>query len=150
MKILYDHQTFTWQEYGGISRYYTELITNIPKCSTFEPILPNIFSNNCNLDAFQIKHRHFFKNIQFKGKVPIMDRINEIKMKNFLKSEKYDIFHPTYYDSYFLNYINKRPFVITVYDLIHEIYPQYFSNSEQLINNKRKLVEKSQKKMRNN
>ncbi len=67
MKILYDHQTFTWQEFGGISRYSTELITNIPKFDTFEPVLPNIFSNNSNLDAFQIKHRHFFKNIQIRN-----------------------------------------------------------------------------------
>jgi glycosyltransferase involved in cell wall biosynthesis len=145
MKILYDHQTFTWQEFGGISRYYTELIKNIPKFDTFEPILPNIFSNNSNLDAFQIKHRHFFKNIQFKGKVPIMDKFNKMKIRAFLKSGKFDVFHPTYYDPYFLNYLDKRPFVITVYDMIHEIYPQHFTNSEVLIKNKRELIEKSQK-----
>ncbi len=25
MKVLYDHQIFGWQEYGGISRYFYEL-----------------------------------------------------------------------------------------------------------------------------
>jgi hypothetical protein len=28
MKILYDHQIFTWQKFGGISRYFYELMNH--------------------------------------------------------------------------------------------------------------------------
>ena len=31
MKILYDHQIFWKQNFGGISRYYTNLIKNLVK-----------------------------------------------------------------------------------------------------------------------
>jgi uncharacterized protein (DUF427 family) len=31
MKIAYDHQTFTYQSYGGISRYYTILAGELLK-----------------------------------------------------------------------------------------------------------------------
>ena len=31
MNILYDHQTFSMQNYGGISRYFVELMKNMPQ-----------------------------------------------------------------------------------------------------------------------
>jgi glycosyltransferase involved in cell wall biosynthesis len=56
----------------------------------------------------------------------------------------FDIFHPTYYDPYFLELIEK-PYVLTVYDMIHEIYSEYFSPSDTVIKNKRILCEKADK-----
>lgn len=34
MNILYDHQVFFWQQYGGISRYFYEIIKRIAKKET--------------------------------------------------------------------------------------------------------------------
>ena len=31
MKILYDHQVFSWQRYGGISNSFVQLIEHLPK-----------------------------------------------------------------------------------------------------------------------
>ena len=31
IKILYDHQAFTMQKFGGISRYFIELMKRIPE-----------------------------------------------------------------------------------------------------------------------
>ena len=33
----------------------------------------------------------------------------------------YDIFHPTYFDDYFLPFLGKKPFVLTVHDMIPEL-----------------------------
>ena len=46
MRILYDHQIFTNQEVGGISRYYTEIFFEIlsNQKNSFE--LASIFTNN--------------------------------------------------------------------------------------------------------
>ena len=44
MKVLYDHQIFSMQRYGGISRYYYELIKNIYK--SVDSYLALKFSNN--------------------------------------------------------------------------------------------------------
>jgi len=37
----------------------------------------------------------------------------------------FDIFHPTYYDPYFLNYLKGKPFVLTIYDMIHELFQNF-------------------------
>lgn len=41
MKVLYDHQIFTTQRYGGISRYFAELI-----CRMDKKRVSIVFSNN--------------------------------------------------------------------------------------------------------
>ena len=30
MKILYDHQMFSMQKYGGVTRYFCDLMNNLP------------------------------------------------------------------------------------------------------------------------
>jgi glycosyltransferase involved in cell wall biosynthesis len=37
------------------------------------------------------------------------------------------VFHPTYYNPYFLDVIKDIPFVLTIYDMSHELYPDSFS-----------------------
>src|SRR5690606_2346406 len=53
-----------------------------------------------------------------------------------------DIFHPTYYDAYFLSLL-KRPFVLTVHDLTHEIYPEFFPQNDPFITHKREVIAKA-------
>ena len=47
MKILYDHQTFTLQKFGGISRYFYELVNELDKVSNIEPEISLLLSNYC-------------------------------------------------------------------------------------------------------
>ncbi len=118
MKILYDHQTFTIQKYGGISRYFYEIIKRINKSDNTSISL--LFSDN-----EYIKKRDISKHISipFKNKYKNSGytRFNEQFTKFKLKYSNYEIFHPTYYDPYFLNIV-KTPFVVTCHDLIHEMY----------------------------
>ncbi len=60
-----------------------------------------------------------------------------------LKKQNFDIFHPTYYDPYFLKHLGKKPFVLTVYDMIHEVYPAYFSSKDPTIPWKKQLIGKA-------
>ena len=34
----------------------------------------------------------------------------------------FDVFHPTYYSDYFLSHLNGKPFVLTIHDMIPELY----------------------------
>jgi len=63
-----------------------------------------------------------------------------------LKSN-FDIFHPTYFDDYFLKYLNEKPFVLTIHDLTHEIFSKKFDkyNDHNLLNNRRLLIDKTSK-----
>jgi len=58
-----------------------------------------------------------------------------------LKLKKYDIFHPTYYDPYFLDYLGDIPFVVTIHDMI----PELFGWEHPVIEQKQLLVKHASK-----
>ena len=121
MRILYDHQMFLLQKYGGISKYYCELIKNLPQGIEYQ--LSVLLSNNSYLheDAEIFKKRNIFiPNRQFKGKRFIkrsLNSINQFYSNLNLSANNFDLFHPTFYNPYFLSRLTK-PYVITVHDLI--------------------------------
>jgi glycosyltransferase involved in cell wall biosynthesis len=67
--------------------------------------------------------------------------INQKESERLLKKQDFDLFLPTYYDPYFLKYIGKKPYVITVYDMIHEIYPDNFPDNDQISIWKQQVLE---------
>ena len=46
MKTLYDHQIFASQKYGGISRYFYELVRELDDVSDVQYEIPLLVSNN--------------------------------------------------------------------------------------------------------
>lgn len=127
MKVLYDHQIFSSQIYGGISRYFAELMKNIENYNEIECEVSLKYSNNNYLKKLNnLPYRTFLENYSFKGKYRLLSILNgkinrKISEKKLLKGD-FDIFHPTYYNPYFLNYLNNKPFILTIYDMIHEIF----------------------------
>lgn len=134
MKVLYDHQIFTLQKFGGISRYFTELMNN--SNSLFEYKLLAKFSDNEYLKG------NILSLPNIKGKQKIQRIINYYYSVCGLKYSNYDIVHPTYYDPYVLSY-SKKKIVLTVYDMIHEIFPQYFHDDKNILKNKAELILKA-------
>ena len=58
-----------------------------------------------------------------------------------LKKQDFDVFHPTYFEPYFLKYLQKKPYALTVYDMIHEHFPNYFKTNDQTRVWKKQLIE---------
>ena len=144
MKVLYDHQIFTNQIYGGVSRYFYELMNHFSQNQDIKLEISLKYSNNHYLENVNFtKHKTFFKYVNFKGKSHIMTSINEFHSKRLLIKHDFDVFHPTYYNPYFLKYIDKKPFVVTVYDMIHELYPELFSNKNKITERKKILTRKA-------
>ncbi len=153
MKILFDHQIFDLQQFGGISRYFFELLAHLNKDASVEWELPVLYSDNKYLNSFTAfsnkllpkpekidYYKEFLWGTSFRGKGILyqlknkiskeLEAINESESNKINAIEKikegdFDVFHPTYYDDYFLEYLNGKPFVITVYDLIHQIFPEF-------------------------
>lgn len=131
MKVLYDEQIFSSQKIGGISRYFYELIRR-----NKDAIIPLIYTENFYLEKGK-------RILDFKGKSRIIRFLNKNYFLWKLKKLNYDIFHPTYYENYFLKYL-KTPFIITVHDMIHEIYADtYFKNDIRTTKLKKELCEKA-------
>lgn len=165
IKILYHPEIFTLQKYGGISRYFYELLSKFYEDREIEFILPLAFSDNYYLKhASFIRCHNFLKPIKTKDKNQFLGLIgkplrkitkkifryqqdkNIIKLKEALKAQDFDICHLTYYNTKVLEYLGNKPLVITVYDMIHELFPEFFPNDptplykDQLIKKARKII----------
>lgn len=160
VKILYDHQIFT-QKYGGISRYFCELLREMGDDPEFSLELGVKFSDNAylrELPLLPVKPVTTFENfcfgLNFTGKGRLYQTLEKFDLVNslycnkalsekLLKENRFSIFHPTYYDPYFYKYLNNKPFVLTIYDMIYELYHGQLPNKEVTITNKRFLAEKA-------
>ncbi|RNI15808.1 glycosyltransferase family 1 protein [Methanohalophilus sp. RSK] len=146
MKVLYDHQTFTNQNYGGISRYFCELFNEFNNIKDIDTLYSIRFSNNHYLTtSTSVPHYNFIPYFEFRGKKLLINLLNKQYSIKKLQDDDFDVFHPTYYDPYFLKYIGDKPYVLTVYDMIHEKYPKIFSERDNTAANKKNLIKNASK-----
>ena len=157
MKILFDHQIFSIQKYGGISLYFSELMSQYSLNPDIDFDLALCYSNNQNIRKRPLLNNYWSnKNLfcPFLNQFPFIEehlpgsiiyRIfnNQRESERLLKKQDFQIFHPTYYNPYFLKYLQNKPFLITVYDMIHELFPMYFSTSDPIRKWKKELIYKS-------
>jgi len=159
MKILYDHQIFYRQNYGGVSRYFCALMHQFSLDPDMSFTLSLRYVQNDNLSQFPQLNKYwsnrinYLYNNQFISSLQKKIRFNALNFGlNYainnqgesvrqLKKQDFDIFHPTYYEPYFMQYLQKKPCVLTVYDMIHEIFPQYFKAKDQTTVWKKQLIE---------
>jgi len=153
MRILLDPQTYNEQKFGGISRYYTELYLELNKVEGVSMTCPIVYSDNLHLKEAGL-FRGFTNAVVESAWIPKFLRkkiLKKTKPKNIQSAKKallaqnFDVFVPTYYTPYFLDAIGDKPFVLTVYDMIHEIFPQYFLRDLSVSKNKKLLMEKATK-----
>jgi glycosyltransferase involved in cell wall biosynthesis len=145
MNILYDGQVFSFQEYGGVSRYYCELLRQFSLMEGVAPSLIIKYSNSRCLREIDFAHvKYFCPAHRFKGRNEIIKFLNRKHVRhNFHVLSRPDVFHPTYYDPYFLNFLGDIPFVLTIYDMSHELYPKLFSRFDFTAENKKKIAAKA-------
>jgi glycosyltransferase involved in cell wall biosynthesis len=108
--------------------------------------IPLLVSNNHYIsDKKFVNYIDLLPNKQFRGKHRVFRLLNKPNNIWKLKQQNFDIFHPTYYDPYFLKYIGNKPFILTVYDMIHEKFSEMFPATDKTTEQKRLLVEKATK-----
>lgn len=133
MKVLFDHQIFQAQKYGGISQYFSELHKRLPDSD-----IAISYSRNRYIDH-PITELPKQKYLEMAGYY-LIDYLN--RQNTILRlSEDFDVFHPTYYNPYFLKHLHGKPYVLTVFDMAHERYPEMFGDSAMVIRNKKLVVE---------
>lgn len=122
LKVHYDSLIFSRQRFGGISKYIVELINHLPEDVDYSLSLS--VSDNHYLKDLRRPQRHL--NL---GWMPEQGKINRYINRRAdlkaLKRDDFDILHPTDYNPYFLGHTS-RPYVITVHDMIHEIFRSTF------------------------
>lgn len=132
------------QKYGGISRYFYEIMRVINTKKGYLTHLSIRLSANHYLKKFPgLSYRHI--NYILKGFNWIVYKTNRVHaIRSTLKmSRDFDVFHPTYYDPYFIPYLLNKPFVLTIHDMIHDLFPEYFYSFSATSRNKRLLAKRA-------
>lgn len=144
-KILYDNQMFTFQRFGGVTRYFADLLYNLP-ADEFQGELPMCFCENHYVTS---TYGQKYKTLDFPKNYRIRRRIyqlaNRVATMHALRTGGYDIFHPTYYSPYFLPFVKsrKRAFVLTIHDMTFERFPQDVLIYDRTIPHKKKLIKEA-------
>lgn len=91
MKIFFDHQTFSLQNYGGISRYHVELVKGLNKLESIEAHLSLLYSENAYLSSIAFKTYSLPKKIALPWRLSIQYRIN--KLYNIYEIKKINLIY---------------------------------------------------------
>ena len=137
MKILFDYKIFYQQKYGGISNYFCNLGKELIKLNQeilfCTPIHKNQYLNSLEKNNIYGKYVNFLPHyLNF-----IFENFNHSNTNKIIKSYKPNIIHETYYST--KEYSNKK-IICTVYDLINEKFSNYFKNSQQIYEIKKKTL----------
>lgn len=160
MKILYDYQAFGMQSHGGVSRGFVEMICRLKHFNIDWEIAiketDNIYLKN-KLPEIKLSGKFktkttFCNKYRFKGKGLLYDTLDKLCLIHNsddvnqkysiekIKSGDYDIFHPSFFDTYFINFLDrKKPLVLTIHDMIPEICKKIYGESLQ-VEQKRQLI----------
>lgn len=152
MRVLYDYQAFVWSKYGGIPRYFSQLIQTLRNDPDVELTVPDFYTVSEDYRCLGYRHNNILDRIR---DVVVRDGVVQTTLNLFNKNPSkiictpaarrksinciskgdFDLFHPTHFEPYFYKYINNKPYVLTVHDLSVEIYPEYTSLSSDLRKN---------------
>jgi glycosyltransferase involved in cell wall biosynthesis len=142
MKVAYDHQIFSEQKYGGISRYFFEVATRIQSLGGYEvDILSPLFVNNYLTGGgfTRVWGKHL---TSLPRPRRVIQKLNAAIVKWKLHHDPPDVVHETYYLRQKLA-LPKTKTVVTVYDMIHEKFPQFFPKKDTTSLFKRSAVQRA-------
>ena len=141
MRILFDSQIFNAQQYGGISRYYANLAKELHHLKgVTTSILAPTFVNNYLPQVSEYDRVFGFKS---EVKWQSLSRVfSHMACHVAIPLLRPDIIHKTYY------YPERYPknagrSILTVYDMIHELYPENFLASDKTSKYKFEAVRKA-------
>jgi glycosyltransferase involved in cell wall biosynthesis len=139
MDILYDGLTYSGQVAGGISRYFSNLIHRLPQ--DFQPTLTSCHSNNLNYPLHPNLKTFSYKRFAFRpGRVAYW--LEKYHFRAIENRNQFDLAHPTYYSLLTRRDVDcyRCPVVITVHDMIHEIFAEQIDINGEHAELKRKAI----------
>jgi glycosyltransferase involved in cell wall biosynthesis len=122
--IAYDHQIFSLQEYGGISRYFVELATRMHRQTDFgaRVLAPLHFNRYLRDGSVPLWGGYVSRRVVRAGRV--FRAVNRLLEPAMLRALAPALLHRTYFGP--ADRAGGYPLVVTVFDMIHELCPQDF------------------------
>lgn len=139
MKIAFDSQIFTMQEYGGISRYICSLAQQL---NTHHDVEAKIFAPlhiNAYADTLPSSLAYGVKVPRIRNTGRIVHAASQLLSRVAISRFKPQFVHETYYAARSVAPKGTKK-VVTVYDMIHERLPDMFPKYDQTSKLKREAV----------
>lgn len=141
MRILYDYQAFSRQFYGGVSRYFVELARLLSRLDDAEvKILAPLYINHYlkELGPDIVSGRQISRVPKAAGK--LFNIYNRAATRYHIANYRPTIMHETYFSQQATPLHSNQARVVTVYDMIHERFPEYFPRWDKTTATKRLAV----------
>lgn len=136
--ITYDHQIFALQQFGGISRYFCELASRVNRTTEFDakvvaPVHFNDYLSHCQVPTVGM---HLPMSLPRTGR--LYRAACRVLSPVLMLASRPSVVHRTYYSRTFAP--ASAATVVTVFDMIHEIFPEHFPVGDATSRNKRASV----------
>ena len=142
LRVAIDSQIFCSQTYGGISRYFAklseELDTQGQFVRIFAPLHRNEYLGGLRHGLVAGRRLPYVPSRMKRVLIPL----NSILCSRSIRAWKPDIIHETYYKPRGFG-LDNTPSIITVYDMVHEVFGDSFSVFDDTSQVKRKAVERA-------
>jgi glycosyltransferase involved in cell wall biosynthesis len=142
MRIAYDYHAFL-RRHGGVSRYFVELVRHLSgqpgvRATVIAPLYVNRY---LLVPDVRKRVRGWFLPFEFRGSARLAGTLSSALQPFFAPWSRFDVLHETYYSLRARG--RGRVRVLTVYDMIHELFPQDFADSAQVAARKRAAVKRA-------
>lgn len=127
MLIGFDHQIFVLQKFGGISRYFCSLARELSRhagvtARIIAPLHINAYLRGCEMKNLRLGQ--FVRHVPKTG--GIISATSGTLFRPLSRIMRPDVVHETYYTAKATCGL-RVPRVLTVYDMIHELFPENFA-----------------------
>lgn len=131
MQIIYEGAVLEIMRCGGVTRYFTELVNRLPKTTTPTFLGPTGMSDDLQHPNLQYQEVCIRPRPKWIGKV--WRPLQHNRIARLIQSQSADLIHWTYYVGLCRRPIQRShvPTVVTVYDFIHEAFPELDPDGQQ-------------------
>jgi glycosyltransferase involved in cell wall biosynthesis len=127
LRVIFDSQIFCHQRFGGVSRYVCSMALEMQRMAGVTPLIVAPFHFNEYLDQLPSSLVRGRRVRWLEGRTALAYGLSVLPGKLVARAFKPNVVHNTYY------FPAKHPIgargVVTIYDMIHEKYPEYFAAS---------------------
>jgi glycosyltransferase involved in cell wall biosynthesis len=149
VKVAFDHQIFAYQRYGGVSRYFFELASRLPAhgVSEVSVVAPLYINNYLAADSARCFTHGKYVPDTFNGRLThrllphVVRLMNQLAAPLAWRGANPDIVHETYFATKPVGKARCR--IVTVYDMIHELFSEEFRDARQVTAAKRAAVNRA-------
>ena len=143
--VLYDGQVFAQQIYGGVSRIFYELITRLSaNPETRISLFHGLYINRYPLEEIKDKCAFYYGKevLAFPHISVLLKPLNNFLFRRHIAGKAVDIYHPTNYSSLVSRW-KKSPVVLTVNDMIPELFPHTYTDIRRRLKIKKECIRRA-------